>query len=426
MSNMNENLRIVSIREMMAERLSIPNYQRPYRWGTQSALRLITDTYEAFMNGIPEYRMGSVVLHRENRLDSASKLNIVDGQQRLTTLSILLFVVHEMLQDISYANLSALLNEEYNELSREAIVNNLQIIKRKLREFDRQEVKKYADYLLDNCSLVKIITNNEQEAFQFFDSQNSRGKALSPHDLLKSYHLREMNDESESDKIEIIQAWENKNGLHYSTKDIQTFKGIKPSNSHHFATYAKASHLYVERFNADKVYELTNGTPLNQFQLTQPLIAGKRFFSYTLHYDNLYKEIVHLINTSFNNEEIIKNGTGDFYVYNLFINILIFFVDKFSMKELTPARLSFLHRWAYTLRLTMKAVYRESVNKYAQGQSDRVNKGLNLFTLISEMHDPIELDTIVLDVISKETFQKSNLNIKRYQKLYNKVFGEED
>jgi hypothetical protein len=446
---MNENLRIVSIREIMAERLSIPNYQRPYRWGTQSALRLITDTYEAFMNGISEYRMGSVVLHRENRLDSDSKLNIVDGQQCLTTLSILLFVVHEMLQDISYANLSSLLNEEYNELSREAIVNNLQIIKRKLREFDTQEVKKYADYLLDNCSLLKIITNNEQEAFQFFDSQNSRGKALSPHDLLKSYHLREMNAESESDKIEIIQAWENKNqneledlfadhlfplvrwfknknGLHYSTKDIQTFKGIKPSNPHHFATYAKASHLYVERFNADKVYELTTGTPLNQFQLTQPLIAGKRFFSYTLHYANLYREIVHLINTSFNNEEIIKNGTGDFYVYNLFINILIFFVDKFSMKELTPARLSFLHRWAYTLRLTMKNVYRESVNKYAQGQSDRVNKGLNLFTLISEMQDPIELDTIVLDVISKETFQKSNLNIKRYQKLYNKVFGEED
>ena len=65
MSNLNENLRIVSVREMMVERLAIPNYQRPYRWGTQSALRLITDTYEAFKNRIPEYRMGSVVLHRE-------------------------------------------------------------------------------------------------------------------------------------------------------------------------------------------------------------------------------------------------------------------------------------------------------------------------------------------------------------------------
>ena len=68
MSNLNENLRIVSVREMMVERLAIPNYQRPYRWGTQSALRLITDTYEAFKNRIPEYRMGSVVLHRENIL----------------------------------------------------------------------------------------------------------------------------------------------------------------------------------------------------------------------------------------------------------------------------------------------------------------------------------------------------------------------
>ena len=68
----------------------------------------------------------------------------------------------------------------------------------------------------------------------------------------------------------------------------------------------------------------------------------------------------------------------------------------------------------------MKAVYRESVNKYAQGQSDRINKGLNLFALISEMQDPIGLDTIVLDIISKEAFQNSNVNKKRYQKLYAK------
>ncbi len=57
--------------------------------------------------------------------------------------------------EASYANLSSLLNEEYNELSREAIVHNFQIIKRKLREFDGQEVKKYTDYLLDNCSFGK-------------------------------------------------------------------------------------------------------------------------------------------------------------------------------------------------------------------------------------------------------------------------------
>ena len=51
---------------------------------------------------------------------------------------------------------------------------------------------------------------------------------------------------------------------------------------------------------------------------------------------------------------------------------------------------------------------------------------MNLFALISEMQDPIGLDTIVLDIISKEAFQNSNVNKKRYQKLYDKVFGEED
>ena len=115
-------------------------------------------------------------------------------------------------------------------------------------------------YILDNCSVVKIETNTEQEAFQFFDSQNSRGKELAPHDLLKSYHLREMNDEKEDVKISIINEWENtdqkdlanffytylfplsmwyreKDGLYYSVQKIKTFKGLKQNNNYNFSIY---------------------------------------------------------------------------------------------------------------------------------------------------------------------------------------------
>ena len=97
-------------------------------------------------------------------------------------------------------------------------------------------------------------------AFQFFDSQNSRGKELAPHDLLKSYHLREMHDDSESEKVQIINLWENtsqkklgllfeknlfplvkwyktQDGLNYSVKDIKTFKGIKKNNNYNFSVY---------------------------------------------------------------------------------------------------------------------------------------------------------------------------------------------
>lgn len=392
--------------------------------------------------------MGSVVLHKTIDENHNTKLNIVDGQQRLTTLSIMLFVFSERIKGADYERLSKLLDEKYNELSSDAIVNNLDIIRRKVREFDKNNLRDYIDYLLDKCTLVKIITEDEQEAFQFFDSQNSRGKELAPHDLLKSYHLREMGDEPESTKVEIINAWENtkqseledlfsdhlyplvrwyksKDGLRYSTRDIKTFKGIKKNNNYNFSVYNKAANLYIERFNSEGMYELTAGNLISQFQLTQPLIAGKRFFQYSLHYVDLYEKIDKLVIFKFKKEELVKTGSGDSYVYNMFINVVMFYVDKFNMDALTESRLFFLYKWAFSLRVCMKAVYRESVNNYAQGKSDRVNSGLNMFSLISEMQDPMELDTVVLENVTEERFRNSKININRYKTMYDTMFGRE-
>ena len=444
----NENLRIVTIRELLNENLTIPGYQRPYRWSTESAVTLVMDSYGAFVSKVSEYRIGSVVLHKTIDDNNKIILNIVDGQQRLTTLSIMFFVFSELIKDAGYENLSKLLDEKYNKLSCDAIVNNLDIIRRKVKEFDKNQLKDYIDYLLDKCTLVKIITENEQEAFQFFDSQNSRGKELAPHDLLKSYHLREMREEPENTKVEIINAWENtkqseledlfsdnlyplvrwyksKDGLNYSAKDIKIFKGIKKNNNYNFSIYNRASNLYIERFNSEGMYELTAGNLINQFQLTQPLIAGRRFFQYSLHYMELYKKVDKLVTFKFKGNELIKSGSGDSYVYSMFINVLMFYVDKFSMDALTEARLFFLYKWAFSLRVCMKAVYSESVNKYAQGKSERVNYGLNMFSLISEMQDPMELDMVVLENVTEEKFKNSKINVSRYRVMYDTMFGKD-
>ena len=444
----NENLRIVTVHELLNENLKIPEYQRPYRWSTESAVTLVTDSYSAFVDKVSEYRIGSVVLHREVDANNLNKLNIVDGQQRLTTISIMFFVFDELIKDGGYADKSKLLDEEYNELSCKAIVNNLDIIRRKINEIDKNQLKGYVDFLLNKCTLVKIVTESEQEAFQFFDSQNSRGKELAPHDLLKSYHLREMTDEPEGTKVEIINAWENteqeklknlfsdnlyplvrwykqKDGLNYSTKDIKTFKGIKKNNNYNFSIYNRAANLYIERFNAEGMYELTSGKSINKFQLTQPIIAGKRFFEYSLHYVELYKQIDKLVSFKFNEDKIVKSGSGDSYVYNLFINALMFYVDRFNEEALNDTRLNFMYKWAFSLRVCMKAVYRESVNRYAQGLSDRVNHGLNMFSLISEMQSPMELDTIILENVSEETFKNSKINVNKYKNIYNSLFGKE-
>ena len=325
-------LQILNLRRILNLDFDIPEYQRPYRWSTESAITLFSDTYKAYQSKVPEYRMGSIVIHDDN-----GAYKIVDGQQRLTTLTILIYCISK--SDTSLLDkivVPKLLKVQYNELSTESIVNNYKVLMRMVDELNKDKelhkLKGYSEYLLDNCTMVQIVTDSEQEAFQFFDSQNSRGRALVPHDLLKSYHLREMNDEDENEKRHVVDKWEstkqkelevlfednlyplvrwykNQDGLGYSTKKIKTFKGINRNNTSNFAIYNRAAHLYVERFNQENMYELSSGKQINQFQLTQPIIAGKRFFEYCSHYLELKKQIEQVIDFRYK-DLIPETGTG--------------------------------------------------------------------------------------------------------------------
>ena len=437
-----ENLKIVPLKDALKLNLSIPSYQRPYRWTTESASTLFSDIYSAYKNNVPEYRIGSIVLHKNN-----DEFEIVDGQQRATTLTILTYCFYEILKTERYEELSNLLNREdtFGELSRKSIIDNYEVLKRHCIKI-KAELDDFVKYTLDKCSVVVIVTNSEQEAFQFFDSQNSRGKALAPQDLLKSYHLREMSDSLESEKVEIINSWENedqkelarffeynlypliqwyrnKNGLYYSAKKINAFKGIKQNSKYHYSIYHKAANLYIENFNSGGMYELTSGEKINQFQLTQPLIAGKRFFLYTLYYFNLYKQVIKLIESRIEPNYISAYGSGNSYVRTLFINIVVFFVDKFNIDELTNGRFDLLYKWAYSLRVVMHSVYPETINKYALGNwSCRINQGLNLFAIISEMQNPQELDSIILERIEEQKLE--TFKTTKYKEIWQKINGE--
>lgn len=407
MALIQDELIITKIKDLLTMDLTLPSYQRPYSWSIKSTNTLFIDTYEAFKDGINEYRLGSVILHKEG----SGKYNIVDGQQRLTTLSILLYCLGDDKQ--------SMLKEKYGKLSNDVIVTNYGVLYRRTNELSNNERQKYKNYLLNQCTTVQIVTDSEQEAFQFFDSQNSRGKELKPHDLLKSYHLREMNNEDEHQKIKIINRWENmkeddiddlfksylypltqwykgKEGLGYSSSKIDSFKGIKGANIYNYAIYHKASNLYVEQFNANGSNELLASKFLNQFQLTQPLIAGKRFFNYTLHYGKLLEKIQKQINRFHDQDQIPSKRSGDIYIKQLYECSLLFFADRFGLENLTQSVMQQLYSWSYSLRLTMNAVYPQTINKYARGQHERANYGIDIFSAISEMTDPEGLKLLVL------------------------------
>ena len=77
---------------------NIPSYQRPYSWTIQEAGILFDDLYDFYKNEDKEenYFLGSIVLIKQ---DDYPKSDVIDGQQRLTTLTILLAVIAHSLSD---------------------------------------------------------------------------------------------------------------------------------------------------------------------------------------------------------------------------------------------------------------------------------------------------------------------------------------
>ena len=202
-------------------KLVIPNYQRPYKWTAKNAIQLLDDIIEAKNDNKEVYRVGTLILHydKENNI-----YNVVDGQQRVTTFALLLLAFLEE-KNIEFLNNQV----TDNPFTRVNVANNYRaFVRRRDAMIDTQtkesssmtkeeelhndrNVKDLREYIEKQCELIVVITSDISEAFQFFDSQNARGKKLYPHDLLKAYHLREMNSISIEETEKIVKRWESVN-----------------------------------------------------------------------------------------------------------------------------------------------------------------------------------------------------------------------
>ncbi len=178
--------------------LVIPDYQRPYKWTAKNAIQLLDDIVEAKNENKETYRVGTLILHQEGEA-----YNIVDGQQRTITFSLLLKALGA--DTIKFLE-QPLANNPFNIRN---IPNNYRILERRVNNIiDDRDRRELLDYIENNCELIVVITEDLSEAFQFFDSQNARGKKLYPHDLLKAYHLREMNDLDVAETEKVVKGWE--------------------------------------------------------------------------------------------------------------------------------------------------------------------------------------------------------------------------
>lgn len=379
---------IKSVDEVLRMDLHIPDYQRPYKWTRKNVSDLFGDIDTAISDSIrPDYtdfnyRVGSVILHKND-----CKYDIVDGQQRLITLSLIKYAL-----DSQYEN--ALLKHEFGDKdSIEHIFDNNQFIKEWLSMHQKQ-IENYKGAFKNLLEIVVLEVTDISEAFQLFDSQNTRGKELYPHDLLKAYHLREMNDYP-FEKMNLIKQWEGISPekirelfslylypiLNWSQKecsreflsqDIDTYKGVDE----------KCVYTYAQR--------VRKAMPC--FQINEPFCAGSEFFKMVEHYINLIEdlktEIMSESNTQFKpiqkiinaNTKLVKdnggkdnkiqfNSTGFRYAINLFYCALLFYYDRFHL--LDEMAVKKLFAWAMMIRVDMENLGMDTINNYAIGNKDK-------------------------------------------------------
>ena len=177
---------IISINKLLEMNLSIPAYQRPYKWSIRNINDLLSDITNAISDSGKysddfKYRIGTIIVHES----SNGVFEVVDGQQRIVSLTLLK-------KHLEPNYMCSILGIGFaNKISQKNIHDNYKYISEWFSlksEMKAPFIKAFDDIL----EVVVISVDKISEAFQLFDSQNARGKALDPHDLLKAYHLREM------------------------------------------------------------------------------------------------------------------------------------------------------------------------------------------------------------------------------------------
>ena len=229
---------------------SIPNYQRPYAWTTEHAEELIDDLLDFIKNedqsldDLPPYFLGSVVLIKGDK----AKAEVIDGQQRLTTLTILLSALRTLLPDkyaraitpylYQEADLMANTDNQYRLRLREKdasffqkyiqdekgleqletgnmaalsdsqrnIRENALLFLRRLKVISESRRVFLAQATISRCYLVVVTTSSRESAYRIFSVLNDRGLNLSHVDILKADIIGEI---PEKEQGQYTEKWEN-------------------------------------------------------------------------------------------------------------------------------------------------------------------------------------------------------------------------
>ena len=377
-TNMEVRLERWSLTDMFSKSLSIPKYQRPYSWRNNHVQDLLKDTFERTAS----YLMGTVILHES---PDGESLDIVDGQQRIVTLTVLLHVLGEQLNIDSASR--PRLQGRFSESSAKVIRNTQMVIKGFLLGKSNAQKAGFRDFLIGTnngdgeekgglqFSVLILKGNNALDlAYTFFDSVNSKGKALTDFDLLKAHHLMFIPPRQEALATRHNDEWQCLDESHahlFSTimrrlrmwargqnrdsrqerPDYNEFCSVvepdwEANGEHLFNRYMQPVAFRSWRRVDEKVvlsmdYPASDGESLIPTEVTQTIEGGDAFFLYAKRYHELYSTLFSS-GSGRNTTEMtfvreLASHIQNFHLQNAFCAVMLLYADKFGVDRLIVA-----------------------------------------------------------------------------------------
>ena len=224
-----------TIRELLSnQKYAIDYYQREYKWEPKQVQELLDDLSTKFFENYEpgherlevekygHYFLGSIIISARN-----GKKYLIDGQQRLTTLTLLLTFLNNLqkdrtdvvkLDDLVYSErfakksfnldvdersmcMESLFNDQIPDipLASESVQNIIarytDIAEYFPKDLRSEALPYFIDWLLENVHLVEITAYSDDDAYTIFETMNDRGLSLTPPDMLKGFLLANIDDE---------------------------------------------------------------------------------------------------------------------------------------------------------------------------------------------------------------------------------------
>ncbi|MDK0888728.1 DUF262 domain-containing HNH endonuclease family protein [Clostridium perfringens] len=277
----------------------IPDYQRAYSWTKENLKQLVEDIWESVelnkargnkeFDQYEPYFLGSIVLcSKEYKDDGCGIYDVIDGQQRLTSIIMLIAAIRDLIDNEEYKKvLSDLIYQKPNVLmgikesirvkargkeeeffkkyiltnggtelvkdldmeelseAKQNMVNAIEVFRDSFfnenGELLKEKLNEFIVYLLQKVVLVVITTESFTSAFRLFNVINARGLPLTDSDLLKSENLRVMNPEIRKEYTDIWESHEQDLGKEKLDQIIGFMRTMKLKNKVEESVYEEFS-----------------------------------------------------------------------------------------------------------------------------------------------------------------------------------------